>query len=51
MDRRDRQNLVVAVVVVLLIAGGYWLMSSIRLQGKIEECLMQRRRNCDQLVR
>lgn len=51
MDRRDRQNLVVAVVVVLLIGGGYWLMSSIRLQGKIEECLMQRRRNCDQLVR
>lgn len=51
MDRRDRQNLAVAVVVILLIGVGYWVMTSIRRQGKIEECLMQRRSNCDQLVR
>ncbi|HMO28691.1 hypothetical protein [Enterovirga sp.] len=51
MDSRDRQNLAVALVVLILIGIGYWVMTSIRLQGKIEECLMQRRLNCDQLVR
>ena len=51
MDQRDRQNLVVAIVVLVLIGVSYYVFSSIRLQGKIEECLMQRRQNCDQLVR
>lgn len=51
MDQRDRQNLAVAVLVLVLIGISYYLFSSIRLQGKIEECLMQRRKNCDQLTR
>ncbi len=51
MDRQDWQNLTVALVVLVLIGTTYWVMSRVRLQGQIEECLMQRRRNCDQLVR
>ena len=51
MDQRDRQNLAVAIVVVLLIGLGYWVMSSMRAQSRLEECLMQRRRDCDQIGR
>lgn len=51
MDQRDRQNLIAAIVVVVLIGVTYWVMSGMRLQSKIEDCLMQRRKNCDQLVR
>lgn len=51
MDRRDRQNLAVALVVILLIGLGYWVMTSMRRQSQIEDCLMQRRRDCDHLMR
>lgn len=51
MDRQDRQNLLVAVVVLALIAGAYWLMSELHRQGQVEDCLMQRRRNCDAILR
>jgi hypothetical protein len=51
VDQRDRQNLIVAIVVILLIGATYWVMSGMRLQARVEDCLMQRRKNCDQLVR
>jgi len=51
VDPRDRQNLTVAIVAVALIVGAYWLVSQLHRQGQIEDCLMQRRRNCEQLVR
>ena len=51
MDARDRQNLMVAIVAVLLVFGSYWLLSRLHRQGQIEDCLMQRRKNCEQYVR
>jgi hypothetical protein len=51
VDQRDRQNLIVAIVVIVLIGLSYWIMSSVRLQGRLEKCLMQRRKNCEQLIR
>ncbi|MBV9076058.1 MAG: hypothetical protein JO048_01055 [Methylobacteriaceae bacterium] len=50
MDQRDRQNLAVAIVVIILIAGGYWLTTVLHRNAQLEDCLMQRRRNCEQLV-
>jgi hypothetical protein len=49
VDRRDRQNLAVAVLVIALVLGGVWLMNAIRHNGLVEDCLMARRRNCDAL--
>lgn len=51
MDRRDRQNILVAALVLALIGAAWWVMSELRRQGRLEECLMQRRRNCEQLIR
>lgn len=51
MDQRDRQNLAVGLVVVALIAVVFLLMSEMRRNAAVEDCLMQRRRNCDQLNR
>ena len=48
MDQRDRQNLIVAVVIVGLIVAAYWLMSELNRRGKLEQCLMARRRDCVQ---
>ncbi len=50
MDERDRQNLVVAVVVIVLVVASYWLMTELRRRGQVEDCLMQRRRDCDALL-
>ena len=50
MDGQDRVHLAVALVVIVLIGAGYWLMTEMRRAGQLEECLMQRRRNCDQLL-
>lgn len=50
MDRQDKQNLAAAIVVVAILIAGYWLMTTMHRHGIVEECLMQRRRNCDQLM-
>ncbi|WP_375457906.1 hypothetical protein [uncultured Enterovirga sp.] len=50
MDRQDRQNIAVALVVLVLIAGTYWLLSEMKRGSQLEDCLMQRRRNCDALI-
>ena len=50
MDPRDRQNLAVAVVVVLLVVVGVWLMNTMRRNGQVEDCLMAHRRNCDAIA-
>lgn len=51
MDQRDRQNLAVAVVVIVLVVAGVWLMNTMRRNGLVEDCLMAHRRNCDALLR
>jgi hypothetical protein len=50
LDQRDRQNIAVAVVVLVLVIAGVWLMNTMRRNGLLEECLMARRRNCDALL-
>jgi hypothetical protein len=51
VDQRDRQNLAVAVVVIVLVVAGVWLMYTMRRNGLVEDCLMAHRRNCDALLR
>ena len=51
MDGQDRQNLVVALVVVVLLVAAYWLLTNLHRGSQVEDCLLQRRRNCDQLLR
>ncbi len=51
MDRRDRQNLAVAIVALAILAGGYWLMNAMHRNAQLEECLMRRRLNCEQIAR
>jgi uncharacterized membrane protein YjjP (DUF1212 family) len=50
MDQQDRQNIAVAVVVIVLIVAGVWLMNTMRRNGQVEDCLMAHRRNCDALL-
>lgn len=50
MDRQDKQNLAAAIVAIVLLGAGYWLMTSMHNHGLVEDCLMARRRNCDQLL-
>lgn len=51
MDQRDRQNLAVAIVAVVILVGGYWLMSAMHRNAQLEECLLRRRLNCEQIAR
>ena len=51
MDERDRQNLIVAAVVLVLIVATYWVITAMTANARLEECLQQRRRNCEQLAR
>lgn len=51
LDRTDRQNLAVALVVVVLIGVTAWIMTEMQARSKLAECLEQRRRNCEQLAR
>ena len=51
MDHRDRQNLAVALVIVILIGATYWVMTEMSRNARLEECLMRRRLNCEQLAR
>jgi uncharacterized membrane protein YjjP (DUF1212 family) len=50
MNQQDRQNIAVAVVVIVLIVAGVWLMNTMRRNGQVEDCLMAHRRNCDALL-
>jgi type VI protein secretion system component VasF len=44
--RRLRQNLIVAVWVVALIFGAYWLVDALMRNQREQECLARGRRNC-----
>lgn len=48
MDGQDRLHLLVAVFVLALAFAAYWLMSELDRRGKLEQCLMARRRDCAQ---
>ena len=48
MDQRDKQNLLVAIVAVALILATYWFISELNRRGRLEQCLMARRRDCAQ---
>lgn len=50
MDTRDRQNLAAAIVVIVLVIAGVWLMNTMRRNSEVEDCLMQHRRNCDAIL-
>ncbi len=44
--RSNRGALVALVAVVLLVAGGLWLMQHIRAASAIQDCVMSGRSNC-----
>lgn len=50
MDRQDWQNLAVALFALALIGGLYWLSTEMTRRGKLEQCLMARRRDCAQFA-
>jgi hypothetical protein len=45
-DRRGRTNLVAAIVILLLVIGGYWLFTTLNDGRKTELCLEAGRRDC-----
>ena len=51
MDQRDRQNIAVGLVIVLLIGLTYWVMTEMRRNALLEDCLRQRRRDCEEILR
>lgn len=51
MDQRDKQNLAVGLVILLLIGVTYWVMTEMSRNARLEECLRQRRRDCEQIIR
>jgi hypothetical protein len=44
--RRSLQNLAAAVIIVALIAAGFWLIDHLRSSARIEACLEAGHRNC-----
>ncbi len=44
--RRVLQNLVAAVLIMLLIVSGFWLIDRLRTSARIEACLEAGHRNC-----
>jgi hypothetical protein len=49
-DRRTRTNLVAAIVILLLMIGGYWLFTTLGAQQKLELCLEAGRRDCSSIT-
>ena len=45
-DSRARVNLVAAIVILLLVVGGYWLFTTLNDGRKLELCLEAGRRDC-----
>jgi hypothetical protein len=41
-----RGALIGLLITALIVVAGYWLMTSLRNQGKLEDCLMSGRSNC-----
>jgi hypothetical protein len=41
-----RGALIGLLITALIVVAGYWLMTSLRNQGKVEDCLMSGRSNC-----
>jgi len=44
--RRTLQNLAAAVIIVALLAAGFWLIDHLRSSARIEACLEAGHRNC-----
>ena len=45
-----RRLLGIGIFLVLLVIAGVWLMDTLRSMGKLEECAMQGRKNCGEIV-
>jgi hypothetical protein len=45
-DGNRRGALIGLVITALLVVGGYYLMTVLRHQGQVEDCLMSGRSNC-----
>ncbi|MCW2243218.1 hypothetical protein [Azospirillum canadense] len=43
---RNAANIGVAVVVVILLVVGYWLINALIRQSKLEDCMLAHRRDC-----
>jgi len=50
LDSGDRLHLAIAALAVVLIFAAWWLMSELDRRGKLEQCLMARRRDCAQFA-
>lgn len=48
--RQHRRSLVALGLVLALVVLCLWLANVLRRQGRVEDCLMARRLNCDQIV-
>jgi len=50
MDNQDRRNLLVFGAVVALVLFGWFVISALQRQQKIDDCLLSRRANCEAYV-
>ncbi len=47
MDPQDRLHVAVALVVLVLLGGAYWLMDAMHRNARLEACLLARGRTCE----
>jgi hypothetical protein len=50
MDNQDRRNFLAFGAVVALILFGWFVISALQRQQKIDDCLLSRRPNCEAYV-
>jgi hypothetical protein len=50
MDNQDRRNFLVLGAVVAFILVGWFVISALQRQQKIDDCLLSRRPNCEAYV-
>jgi len=48
--RRNVGNLVALIAIVVLFLLGYWLVTELDKQGKLQNCLLEGRRDCLEIV-
>jgi hypothetical protein len=50
MDNQDRRNFLILGAVLAFILGGWFVISALQRQQKIDDCLLSRRPNCEAYV-